>query len=111
MPKFVHKARVAGGVDFLRAACSVNAQHRHERRCELKRKYQQASRAHQDITVTIQHALGNNSNHPLGSNSKDLIPNHLEERLSDQAQARARTPPPLFWGLSCSISEGMILDV
>ena len=27
------------------------------------------ARAHQDITVTIQHALGNNSNHPLGSNS------------------------------------------
>ena len=36
--------------------------------------------------------------------------NHLEERLSDQAQARA-SYTPLFWGHSCSIPQGMILDV
>ena len=35
---------------------------------------QQPSRAHQDKTVTIQHALGNNSNHPLGSKARGLIP-------------------------------------
>ena len=38
--------------------------------------------------------------------------NHLEERLLDQAQARASyTPPPPFGGLSRSIPQGMIFDV
>ena len=36
--------------------------------------------------------------------------NHLEERLLDQAQARA-SYTPLFWGHSRSIPKGMILDV
>ena len=36
--------------------------------------------------------------------------NHLEERLLDQAQARA-SYTPLFWGHSRSIPQGMILDV
>ena len=36
--------------------------------------------------------------------------NHLEERLLDQAQARA-SYTPLFWAHSRSISQGMILDV
>ena len=36
--------------------------------------------------------------------------NHLEERLLDQAQARAAYTP-LFWGHSRSIPQGMILDV
>ena len=35
---------------------------------------------------------------------------HLEERLLDQAQARA-SYTPLFWGHSRSIPQGMILDV
>ena len=35
---------------------------------------------------------------------------HLEERLFDQAQARA-SYTPLFWGHSRSIPQGMILDV
>ena len=35
--------------------------------------------------------------------------NHLEERLLDQAQARA-SYTPLFWGHSRSIPQGMILD-
>ena len=38
------------------------------------------------------------------------IVNHLEERLLDQAQARA-SYTPLFWGHSRSIPQGMILDV
>ena len=38
------------------------------------------------------------------------FPNHLEERLLDQAQARASCSP-LFWGHSRSIPQGMILDV
>ena len=37
-------------------------------------------------------------------------PQHLEERLLDQAQARA-SYTPLFWGHSRSIPQGMILDV
>ena len=37
--------------------------------------------------------------------------NHLEERLLDQAQARASYNPPLLGGRSCSIPQGMILDV
>ena len=36
--------------------------------------------------------------------------NHLEERLLDQAQARA-SYTPLFWGRSRSIPQGMIFDV
>ena len=36
--------------------------------------------------------------------------NHLEERLLDQAQARAAYTP-LFWGHSRSIPQGMILDL
>ena len=36
--------------------------------------------------------------------------NHLEERLLDQAQARA-SYTPLFWGHSRSIPQGMIFDV
>ena len=36
--------------------------------------------------------------------------NHLEERLLDQAQARASYTPP-FGGHSRSIPQGMILDV
>ena len=36
--------------------------------------------------------------------------NHFEERLLDQAQARA-SYTPLFWGHSRSIPQGMILDV
>ena len=36
--------------------------------------------------------------------------NHLEERLLDQAQARA-SYTPVFWGHSRSIPQGMILDV
>ena len=36
--------------------------------------------------------------------------NHLEQRLLDQAQARA-SYTPLFWGHSRSIPQGMILDV
>ena len=39
-----------------------------------------------------------------------LYKNHLEERLLDQAQARA-SYTPLFWGHSRSIPQGMILDV
>ena len=38
------------------------------------------------------------------------VVNHLEERLLDQAQARA-SYTPLFWGHSRSIPQGMILDV
>ena len=38
------------------------------------------------------------------------IQNHLEERLLDQAQARAAYTP-LFWGHSRSIPQAMILDV
>ena len=38
------------------------------------------------------------------------IKNHLEERLLDQAQARAAYTP-LFWGHSRSIPQGIILDV
>ena len=38
------------------------------------------------------------------------ISNHLEERLLDQAQARA-SYTPLFWGHSHSIPQGMIFDV
>ena len=40
----------------------------------------------------------------------DVSRNHLEERLLDQAQARA-SYTPLFWGHSRSIPQGMILDV
>ena len=40
----------------------------------------------------------------------DRLRNHLEERLLDQAQARA-SYTPLFWGHSRSIPQGMILDV
>ena len=39
-----------------------------------------------------------------------LKQNHLEERLLDQAQARA-SYTTLFWGHSRSIPQGMILDV
>ena len=39
----------------------------------------------------------------------DGMGNHLEERLLDQAQARA-SYTPLFWGHSRSIPQGMILD-
>ena len=39
-----------------------------------------------------------------------LQPNHLEERLSDQAPARA-SYTPLFWGHSRSIPQGMTFDV
>ena len=39
-----------------------------------------------------------------------LPQNHLEERLLDQAQARA-SYTPLFWGHSRSIPQGMIFDV
>ena len=39
-----------------------------------------------------------------------IYKNHLEERLLDQAQARA-SYTPLFWGHSRSIPQGMILDV
>ena len=42
--------------------------------------------------------------------SQILGQNHLEERLLDQAQARAAYTP-LFWGHSRSIPQGMILDV
>ena len=38
------------------------------------------------------------------------VHNHLEERLLDQAQARA-SYTPLFGGHSRSIPQGMILDV
>ena len=41
---------------------------------------------------------------------KMLQKNHLEERLLDQAQARA-SYTPLFWGHSRSIPQGMIFDV
>ena len=41
---------------------------------------------------------------------KGIITNHLEERLLDQAQARA-SYTPLFWGHSRSLPQGMILDV
>ena len=41
---------------------------------------------------------------------KDIIANHLEERLLDQAQARAPYTP-LFGGHSRSILQGMIFDV
>ena len=40
----------------------------------------------------------------------DCVLSHLEERLLDQAQARA-SYTPLFWGHSRSIPQGMILDV
>ena len=43
-------------------------------------------------------------------NFKKIKANHLEERLLDQAQARA-SYTPLFWGHSRSIPQGMILDV
>ena len=36
--------------------------------------------------------------------------NHLEERLLDQAQARA-SYTPLFWGHSRSIPQGVIFNV
>ena len=39
-----------------------------------------------------------------------MLQNHLEERLLDQAQARA-SYTPLFWGHSRSIPQGMIFDV
>ena len=42
--------------------------------------------------------------------SSNNFVNHLEERLLDQAQARA-SYTPLFWGHSRSIPQGMILDV
>ena len=46
-----------------------------------------------------------------GQNIKKIsFRNHLEERLLDQAQARA-TYTPLFWGHPRSIPQGMILDV
>ena len=46
-----------------------------------------------------------------GQNTKKISSkNHLEERLLDQAQARA-SYTPLFWGHSRSIPQGMILDV
>ena len=38
-------------------------------------------------------------------------PNHLKERLLDQAQARTPYPPPPFGGHLRSIPQGMILDV
>ena len=41
---------------------------------------------------------------------REIAGNHLEERLLDQAQARA-SYTPLFWGHSLSIPQGMILDV
>ena len=41
---------------------------------------------------------------------RSKMENHLEERLLDQAQARA-SYTPLFWGHSRSIPQGMILDV
>ena len=40
----------------------------------------------------------------------DGLGNHLEERVLDQAQARALYTP-LFWGHSRYIPQGMILDV
>ena len=43
-------------------------------------------------------------------NTENFMGNHLEERLLDQAQARA-SYTPLFWGHSRSIPQGMILDV
>ena len=46
----------------------------------------------------------------LGLNGQCTVANHLEERLLDQAQARA-SYTPLFWGHSRSIPQGMILDV
>ena len=45
-----------------------------------------------------------------GSRGGVPVKNHLEERLLDQAQARA-SYTPLFWGHSRSIPQGMILDV
>ena len=47
-----------------------------------------------------------------GSPPSKIGPNHLEERLLDQAQAQTRAAPP-FWGSFArrSIPEGMILDV
>ena len=46
----------------------------------------------------------------IGHANSQLGKNHLEERLLDQAQARA-SYTPLFWGHSRSIPQGMILDV
>ena len=52
------------------------------------------------------------SNNQCSSGIEEVpnIQNHLEERLLDQAQARAAYTP-LFWGHSRSIPQGMILDV
>ena len=47
---------------------------------------------------------------PLLSHKWTLRQNHLEERLLDQAQARA-SYTPLYWGHSRSIPQGMIFDV
>ena len=44
-----------------------------------------------------------------GSSCPQILQNHLEERLLDQAQARA-SYTPFFWGHSRSIPQGMILD-
>ena len=47
---------------------------------------------------------------PESVDDEALSDNHLEERLLDQAQARA-SYTPLFWGHLRSIPQGMILDV
>ena len=65
VPKCVNQTRVAGGVGFLHAACSVNAQHRDATQCQLTLRSLWVLK-----TVTTQHAPGNDSNHPLESNSK-----------------------------------------
>ena len=54
--------------------------------------------------------LGCHSRRVLQFQLQHLRENHLEERLLDQAQARA-SYTPLFWGHSRSIPQGMILDV
>ena len=64
MPKCVHEAQVAGGLGHQSPPGNVS------NHPEPTKKYQQPSITHQDITMTVQHAPGNNSNHPLGSNSK-----------------------------------------
>ena len=66
VPKCVREARVAGGVGFLRAACSVNAQRRHETQTEISATMNSPSKHNSDHPARTRQQ----QHHPRGSNSK-----------------------------------------
>ena len=74
------------------------------------------SMGHQwDANELLSHSANNGTLWAFLCHKKSHFPrefgHHLEERLLDQAQARASYTPPFWGGHSRSISQGMIFDV